>query len=76
VRKGARQWDDQRRRDFATDPRNLLAVGGHVNFEQAFRDVGSWLPPNPAFRCAFVARAVEVKTAYRLWVSVKEKEAM
>jgi hypothetical protein len=48
----------------------------HVNFNKAFRDVGSWLPPNPAFRCAFVARAVEVKTAYRLWVSGKEKEAL
>jgi hypothetical protein len=74
--KGARLWDDQRRRDFANDPRNLLAVGGQVNFDKAFRDVGSWLPPNPAFRCAFVARVVEVKTAYQLWVSANEKDAM
>jgi hypothetical protein len=74
--KGARLWDDQRRRDFANDPRNLLAVGGQVNFDKAFRDVGSWLPPNAAFRCAFVARAVEVKTDYHLWVSGNEKDAM
>jgi hypothetical protein len=74
--KGARQWDDQHRRDFANDPRNLLAVGGQVNFDKAFRDVGSWLPPNTAFRCAFVARVVEVKTAYQLWVSGNEKDAM
>jgi hypothetical protein len=74
--KGARQWDDQRRRDFANDPRNLLAVGGKVNFDKAFRDVGSWLPPDAAFRCAFVARVVEVKTAYQLWVSGNEKDAM
>jgi hypothetical protein len=74
--KGARQWDDQHRRDFANDPRNLLAVGGQVNFDKAFRDVGSWLPPNAAFRCAFVARVVEVKTAYQLWVSGNEKDAM
>ncbi|MCV7332825.1 HNH endonuclease [Mycobacterium cookii] len=73
---GARAWDDQRRRDFANDPRNLLAVGGQVNFDKAFRDVASWLPPNAAFRCAFVARAVDVKTAYQLWVSAKEKDAM
>jgi hypothetical protein len=52
----ARVWDDQRRRDFANDPRNLLAVGGQVNFDKAFREVASWLPPNAAFRCAFVAR--------------------
>jgi hypothetical protein len=73
---GARTWDDQRRRDFANDPRNLLAVGGQVNFDKAFRDVASWLPPNAPFRCAFVARAVEVKTAYQLAVSAKEKDAM
>jgi hypothetical protein len=74
--KGARFWDDQRRRDFANDPRNLLAVVGQTNFDKAFRDAASWLPPNVAFRCAFVARQVEVKTDYRLWLSGKEKDAM
>ncbi|HEY1841638.1 MAG TPA: DUF1524 domain-containing protein [Mycobacterium sp.] len=74
--KGARVWDDQRRRDFANDPRNLLAVAGQANFDKAFRDAASWLPPNAAFRCAFVARQVEVKTDYRLRVSGKEKDAM
>lgn len=74
--KGARTWDDQRRRDFANDPRNLLAVAGQANFDKAFRDAASWLPPNAAFRCAFVGRLVEVKTDYRLWVSGREKDAM
>lgn len=74
--KGARFWDDQRRRDFANDPRNLLAVAGQANFDKAFRDAASWLPPNVAFRCALVVRQVEVKTDYRLWVSGREKDAM
>src|ERR1700733_12429975 len=74
--KGARLWDDQRRRDFANDPRNLLAVAGQVNFDKAFRDAASWLPPNTGFRCAFVARQVEVKTDYRLWGSGNEKDAL
>jgi hypothetical protein len=74
--KGARTWDDQRRRDFANDPRNLLAVAGQANFDKAFRDAASWLPPNVGFRCAFVARQVEVKTDYQLWVSGREKDAM
>jgi hypothetical protein len=34
------------------------------------------LPPNPAFRCEFVARQVAVKAAYGLWVSANEKRAM
>ena len=74
--KGAREWDDQHRRDFANDPRNLLAVGAKANFDKAFRDANAWLPPNQAFRCEFVARQVAVKAAYRLWVSAKEKRAM
>jgi Protein of unknown function (DUF1524) len=74
--KGARDWDEQRRRDFANDPRNLLAVGGKANFDKAFRDANAWLPPNQEFRCEFVARQVAVKAAYRLWVSANEKHAM
>ena len=74
--KGARSWDPQRRLDFANDPRNLLAVSPQANFDKAFRDAASWLPPNTAFRCDFVARQVAVKTAYGLWLSAKEKQAM
>jgi hypothetical protein len=74
--KGARGWDDQRRRDFANDPRNLLAVAGQANFDKAFRDATAWLPPNAVFRCDFVARQIDVKAAYGLWLSKNEKRAM
>ena len=74
--KGAREWDPQRRLDFANDPRNLLAVSPKANFDKAFRDAAGWLPPDEAFRCDFVARQIEVKTAYGLWVSAKEKRAL
>ena len=74
--KGARAWDPQRRLDFANDPRNLLAVSPKANFDKAFRDAASWLPPNAAFRCDFVARQIDVKSAYGLWLSAKEKKAM
>lgn len=73
---GARTWDPQRRLDFANDPRNLLAVSPKANFDKAFRDAASWLPADAAFRCDFVARQVDVKTTYGLWVSAKEKQAM
>lgn len=74
--KGARAWDPQRRLDFANDPRNLLAVSPQANFDKAFRDAAGWLPPNQAFRCDFVARQIEVKSAYGLWLSGKEKKAL
>ena len=74
--KGARLWEAQRRVDFANDPINLLAVSPKANFDKAFRDAASWMPPNEAFRCDFVARQVNVKTVYGLWVSSKEKQAI
>ena len=74
--KGARLWEAQRRVDFANDPINLLAVSPKANFDKAFRDAASWLPPNEAFRRDFVARQVNVKTVYGLWVSSKEKQAI
>lgn len=74
--KGARSWDDVRRRDFANDPRNLLAVSAQANFDKAFRDAAGWLPANAAFECEFVARQITVKTVYGLWVSANEKTAM
>lgn len=74
--KGARFWDPQRRLDFANDARNLLAVSPKANFDKAFRDAASWLPPDRAFQCNFVARQIDVETAYGLWVSAKEKKAM
>jgi Protein of unknown function (DUF1524) len=74
--KGARLWDPQRRLDFANDPINLLAVNPKANFDKAFRDAGSWLPPNEPFRCDFVARQVNVKTVYGLWASAREKQAI
>ncbi len=74
--KGARAWDPQRRLDFANDPRNLLAVSPKANFDKAYRDASAWLPPNAAFRCDFAARQIEVKAAYGLWLSAKEKRAL
>ncbi len=74
--KGARSWDPQRRLNFANDPLNLLAVSPKANFDKAFRDAASWLPPNLAFRCDFVARQINVKAVYGLWVTAREKKAM
>ena len=47
-----------------------------ANFDKAFRDATAWLPPNAAFRCEFVARQIDVKAAYGLWLSRNEKRAM
>lgn len=74
--KGAQQWTADKRRDFANDPLNLLAVDASTNRRKSDGDTATWLPPNSAFRCSYVARQVAVKKKYGLWVTAAERDAM
>lgn len=74
--KGAQQLSEEERRNFANDPRNLLAVDGRLNQQKGAGDAATWLPPAKSFRCEYVSRQVEVKAAYRLWVTQAEFEAI
>ena len=73
---GAARWDIHRRAALANDPLNLLAVDEHTNRSKSDGDAATWLPPNKAFRCAYVARQVAVKVKYHLWVTAAEKAAI
>jgi hypothetical protein len=64
------------RTNFANDPLNLMAVKGSLNSQKGDGDAATWLPPNKAFRCAYVSRQIQVKVKYGLWVTKSEKEAM
>jgi len=75
-KKGARALSDQEKRNLANDPRNLIAVDGPTNQGKGDSDASQWLPPNTAFHCEYIARQIEVKTAYRLWVTRPEHDAM
>ncbi|MFE1500143.1 HNH endonuclease family protein [Streptomyces albidoflavus] len=74
--KGAGKWDDGTRRRFANDPLNLLAVDAVTNRRKSDADAATWLPPNKAYRCAYVARQVAVKKKYGVWVTAGERDAM
>jgi len=73
--KGAQGWDGAKRTAFANDPLNLLAVDGPLNAAKGDGDAATWLPPNKAYRCAYVARQVAVKVSYGLWMTQAEKNA-
>lgn len=73
---GAQGWDEFTRRNFANDPRNLQATLGWVNQQKGDGDAATWLPPNTGYRCTFVSRIVDVKAAYRLWVTPAEHDAI
>ena len=74
--KGAQQWDATKRRAFANDPVELLAVDGPTNMRKGDGDTATWLPPKKSFRCAYVARQIAVKAKYGLWVTQAEHDAM
>ncbi|WP_372451419.1 GmrSD restriction endonuclease domain-containing protein [Mycolicibacter acidiphilus] len=74
--KGAQQWDDATRANFANDPLNLQATSGPVNEQKGDGDAATWLPPNKAYRPEYVARIVEVKATYGLWVTQAEHDAI
>lgn len=73
---GAQQLTAQERKNFANDPRNLQATDGPTNQQKSDGDAATWLVPNKAYRCTYVARQVDVKAAYRLWVTPPEKAAI
>lgn len=74
--KGAQQLTAEQRVAFANDPLELLAVDGDLNQQKADSDAASWLPPNKAYRCQYVARQIAVKKKYSLWVTRSEYDAM
>ncbi|OLT54044.1 HNH endonuclease family protein [Cellulosimicrobium sp. CUA-896] len=75
-RTGARAWDDATRERFANDPLNLLPAADAATRAKGARDAASWLPPDHASRCPYVARRIAVKTDYGLAVTPEESDAM
>lgn len=74
--KGAQLLTPEQREKLANDPLELLAVDGASNQQKSASDAASWLPPNKAFRCQYVARQIAVKLKYELWVTRAEYDAM
>lgn len=74
--KGAPQLAPNQREAFANDPLNLLAVDGPTNASKGDSDAATWLPPNRAFWCEYVALQTAVKAKYDLWMTSAEHGAI
>lgn len=74
--KGAAPWPFAKRVAFANDPLNLQATEAAVNRQKGDSDAATWLPPNSAYRCEYVAQQVAVKRKYEVWVTEAEQAAM
>ncbi|MGH7195643.1 MAG: HNH endonuclease family protein [Candidatus Saccharimonadales bacterium] len=73
---GAQQLSAQTRLKMYDDPLELLAVDGPANIQKSDSDASAWLPPNKSYDCRYVARQIDVKIRYYLWVTSAEHAAM
>jgi hypothetical protein len=73
---GAAGWSEQRRRNFANDPRNLLVVSGSANSSKQDSGPGEWLPLSAGYRCAYLAQYLQVADVYRLPVTRADRAAV
>jgi hypothetical protein len=73
---GAQSLTALQRQWLANDPTNLVAVDDNLNQQKRDSDAATWLPPNKASRCGYVARQISVKLRYNLWVTQPERDAM
>jgi hypothetical protein len=73
---GAYRWRIRKAAAFANDPLNLLPVDASANRQKSDGDAATWLPPNKAYRCAYLARQVAVKAKYGLWITEPERAAV
>lgn len=60
----------------ANDPLNLQATAASANTQKSDGDAATWLPSNKSYRCTYVARQVDVKARYGLWVTAAERDAI
>lgn len=74
--KGAQQWSAAQREAFANDFLVLRATDVGTNSAKSDKDAASWLPPLKSSRCDFVAHQIAIKSAYALWVTQAEHDAM
>lgn len=61
---GAHEWDADRRRRFANDPRNLVATSRALNQAKSDSLPSRWLPP--AHRCAYSRQLAGIAREYSL----------
>jgi len=72
---GASRWDDGRRRQFANDLAELLAVDGPTNASKGDDDPAAWRP-GKAFQCTYAVRWIGTKSRWELAADRPEKRAL
>jgi hypothetical protein len=74
-RSGAAGWGEVRRRAFANDLSELLAVDGPTNASKGDDDPAAWRP-RKGYQCTYAIRWITVKSRWHLSVDASERRAL
>jgi hypothetical protein len=72
---GANAWSDDRRKQFANDLDELVAVDGPTNESKSDGDPAAWRP-RKGYQCTYAKRWIEVKTKWALSIDDSERRAL
>ena len=71
---GSSDWSKEKKRQFANDEDNLLAVSKSANRSKGAKDPANWMPKNKAFHCEYIKKWVSIKDKYMLHIDQKEQQ--
>jgi len=75
-RSGGAGWSWSKKRQFANDPLNLLAVDDGTNQAKSDKSPDQWKPPLRSYWCEYASRWKRVKSKYGLKSGVDERLAI
>ena len=70
---GADKWTAEKRKQFANDYDNLIAVDRSLNRQKGAKDPAQWLPPRKEYICEYIIRWIHIKVKYTLEMDAKEQ---
>lgn len=72
---GASKWDLARRRAFANDVRNLVAVKDKANRDKSDSSLSQWMPPNTGEHCHYALEYLNISAIYELPITEADRDA-
>lgn len=75
-RTGGADWSREKKREFANDSLNLIAVDDGINKEKGDQGPDEWRPPLKSYWPAYARKWRAVKQKYNLFISPSEEAAL
>jgi len=71
---GGKSWSRGKKRKFANDPENLLAVEDNANQQKGSKSPVQWMPENKRYHCIYLRKWKYLKAKYNLSETKEERD--